>query len=70
MIALRGVTKRFGAQVVLDGLDLDINDGVVTAVMGPNGSGKTTLARLLLGLTMPDDGTITEVDGRRGAMTF
>lgn len=70
MITLRGVTKRFGTQVVLDGLDLDLEDGVVTAVMGPNGSGKTTLARLLLGLTVPDDGTITGVDGRRGAMTF
>ena len=70
MITLRGVTKRFGTQVVLDGLDLDLDDGVVTAVMGPNGSGKTTLARLLLGLSTPDDGTITGVDGRRGAMTF
>jgi NitT/TauT family transport system ATP-binding protein len=70
VIALRGVTKRFGTQVVLDGLDLDLDDGVVTAVMGPNGSGKTTLARLLLGLTTPDDGTITGVDARRGAMTF
>ena len=70
MITLRGVTKRFGTQVVLDGLDLDLADGVVTAVMGPNGSGKTTLARLLLGLTAPDDGTITGVDVRRGAMTF
>jgi NitT/TauT family transport system ATP-binding protein len=70
VITLRGVTKRFGTQVVLDRLDLDLDDGVVTAVMGPNGSGKTTLARLLLGLTTPDDGTITGAEGRRGAMTF
>lgn len=42
MISLRGVTKRFGEQVVLDGVDLDLPDGAVTALMGPNGSGKTT----------------------------
>ena len=70
MIRLRGVTKRFGDQVVLDRLDLDIADGTVTAVTGPNGSGKTTLARLLLRLTVPDEGTIDGLDGRHGAMTF
>jgi len=70
MIALRGVTKRFGEQVVLDGLDLDLADGGVTAVMGPNGSGKTTLARLVLGLTTPDGGAITGLACRRGAVTF
>lgn len=70
MITLRGVTKRFGTQVVLDRFDLDIEEGVVTAVTGPNGSGKTTLARLLLGLSVPDEGTIDGLDGRRGAMTF
>lgn len=70
MITLRGVTKRFGEQVVLDGLDLDLADGGVTAVMGPNGSGKTTLARLVLGLTAPDAGTISGTTGRRGAVTF
>lgn len=70
MITLRGVTKRFGEQVVLDRLDLDLADGAVTAVMGPNGSGKTTLARLVLGLTAPDAGTISGTAGHRGAMTF
>jgi NitT/TauT family transport system ATP-binding protein len=69
MIALRGVTKRYGAQVVLDGFDLDLDDAV-TAVMGPNGSGKTTLGRLLLGLEAPDSGTITGLDGRRRAAVF
>lgn len=69
MIALRGVTKRFGAHVVLDGFDLDLADDV-TAVMGPNGSGKTTLGRLLLGLETPDGGTITGLDGSRRAAVF
>jgi NitT/TauT family transport system ATP-binding protein len=70
MITLHGVTKRFGDQVVLDGLDLDLADGGVTAVMGPNGSGKTTLARLVLGLAAPDAGVVAGTAGRRGAVTF
>ena len=70
MITLRGVTKRFGAQVVLDGLDLDLAEGGVTALMGPNGSGKTTLGRLLLGLAVPDGGVIHGLDGRRRAAVF
>lgn len=67
MIGLRGVTKRYGEQVVLDALDLDLPDGQVTALMGPNGSGKTTIARLLLGLEAPDAGTVDGVPRRRAA---
>lgn len=70
MITLRGVTRRFGDQVVLDWLDLDIAEGSTTALMGPNASGKTTLARLLLGLDAPDAGTITGMDGRHVAAAF
>lgn len=70
MITLRGVTKRFGDQVVLDGLDLDFAEGGVTALMGPNGSGKTTVARLLLGLAVPDGGVISGLVGRRCAAAF
>lgn len=69
MITVRGLTIRFGDQVVLDGLDLDLAPGF-TAVMGPNGSGKTTLARVLLGLIDPDDGTIDGLDGARRAAAF
>ncbi len=68
MIELRAVTKRYGAQVVLDGLDLTLPDGVVTAVMGPNGCGKTTLGRLLLGLEAPDAGELRGVPARRSAV--
>lgn len=67
MIGLRGVTKRYGEQVVLDGFDLELPDGRVTALMGPNGSGKTTIARLLLGLETPDAGTVHDVPRRRAA---
>ena len=66
---LERVTKRYGAQVVLDGLDLELPTGRVTALMGPNGSGKTTIARLLLGLERPDAGRVTGVP-RRLAATF
>ena len=70
MITLRGVRRSFGDQVVLDGLDLDLPDGEVTALMGPNGSGKTTLARLLLGLDAPDGGTISGLTDHRRAAVF
>jgi ABC-type multidrug transport system ATPase subunit len=67
---MRAVTKRYGDQVVLDGLDLDLPDGAATAVMGPNGSGKTTLGRLLLGLEAPDVGDVLGLEGRRRAAVF
>lgn len=70
MISLRGVTKRYGDQVVLDRLDLTLPDGAATAVMGPNGCGKTTLGRLLLGLEAPDAGEVQGVAGRRRAAVF
>jgi len=69
-IALSGVRKAYGDQVVLDGLDLDLPDGAATALMGPNGSGKTTVGRIVLGLTTPDAGTVAGLDGRRVAATF
>ena len=62
MIEVRGIRKRFGALQVLDGVDLMIRPGRVTAVVGPNGAGKTTLIKCVLGLARPDAGTIT-VDG-------
>ena len=62
MIRITGLTKRFGVLHVLRGLDLDIADGRVTAIVGPNGAGKTTLMKTILGLTRSDGGTIL-VDG-------
>ena len=69
-IGLRGVTRRFGEHVVLDGLDLSLTPGGVTALMGPNGSGKTTVARLLLGLDRPDGGAVEGLDGRPRSAVF
>jgi Cu-processing system ATP-binding protein len=62
MISIAGLTKRYGAQEVLRGLDLEIATGRVTAIVGPNGTGTTTLIKAVLGLVRPDAGTIT-VDG-------
>jgi ABC-2 type transport system ATP-binding protein len=49
-IEARGLTRRFGSLVALDGLDLDLPSGRRVALVGPNGSGKSTLGRVLLGL--------------------
>lgn len=70
MITLRGITRRFGDELVLDALDLDLVEGRVTALMGTNGSGKTTLGRLLLGLLSPDAGEIRGLDRLRRAAVF
>jgi branched-chain amino acid transport system ATP-binding protein len=58
IIAARGVTRRFGGLVALDGLDLDVPRGIVQAIIGPNGSGKTTLLNALSGASHADAGSI------------
>jgi ABC-2 type transport system ATP-binding protein len=62
-IALRGVTKRFGAVTAVDGLDLTIEPGEIVAFLGPNGAGKTTTIDMVLGLSRPDAGSV-EVYGQ------
>ena len=62
MITLRNVHKSFGSQKVLDGLDLDIPAGKITAIIGPSGEGKSVLLKHLIGLLQPDSGAV-EVDG-------
>ena len=54
----RDITKTFGDVVALDGVDLDLPGGQVHGLVGPNGAGKTTLLGLLLGLSVPDSGTL------------
>jgi ABC-2 type transport system ATP-binding protein len=51
-----GLTKRYGATLALEGLDLAVNEGEVYGYLGPNGAGKTTTIRLLLGLHRPSAG--------------
>lgn len=59
MISVRGVSKRFGKQVVLDGISLDIEQGQTTAIVGPSGVGKSVLLKLIMGILDPDEGEIT-----------
>jgi polar amino acid transport system ATP-binding protein len=63
MVRFKGVTKRYGQLVVLDGLDLDVGRNEKVAIIGPSGSGKTTVLRMLMTLERIDEGVI-EVDGR------
>lgn len=58
-LTLCGVSKRFGATTVLDGVDLRVEVGSVTVVLGPSGGGKTTLLRIIAGFETPDAGTVT-----------
>lgn len=58
MLALRGVRKSFGAKQVLDGIDLDVPTGESLVVIGGSGTGKSVLLRCILGLEVPDAGSI------------
>ena len=62
MIQFKGIRKRFGAVQVLDGIDLTVLPGRVTAIVGPNSAGKTTLIKTLLDLTRSDEGIVV-IDG-------
>jgi phospholipid/cholesterol/gamma-HCH transport system ATP-binding protein len=62
IVSFRGVRKAFGEKVVLDGLDLDLQRGQTSVILGPSGTGKSVLLKLLVGLMEPDAGTI-RVDG-------
>ncbi len=58
-IEASGLVKRYGPKAALDGIDVAVPTGTVTAVLGPNGAGKTTAVRILTTLTVPDEGTAT-----------
>lgn len=58
LIEIRGLSKKFGSNVVLDDIDLDINEGEVVAIIGPSGTGKSTLLRCLNLLEKPEKGTV------------
>ncbi len=57
-VAATGIHKSFGRRTVLDGVDLEVPAGTITAVLGPSGCGKTTLLRILAGFDLPDAGVV------------
>jgi phospholipid/cholesterol/gamma-HCH transport system ATP-binding protein len=62
-IELKGVQKRFGSKVVLDGVDLSVEPGESLVIIGGSGSGKSVTLKCILGLITPDKGSI-KVDGQ------
>lgn len=58
VVQVRGLVKRYGSKTAVDGLDLDVRAGTVTAVLGPNGAGKTTTVETCEGYRRPDGGTV------------
>ena len=58
MIEIKNISKKFNNNVVLDGIDLDINKGDVVAIIGPSGTGKSTFLRCLNRLEKPENGSI------------
>src|ERR1700733_11617986 len=63
MIAVDGLTKRYGSTAAVSDLSFRLRPGVVTGFLGPNGAGKTTTMRLILGLDYPSAGNVT-IGGR------
>jgi phospholipid/cholesterol/gamma-HCH transport system ATP-binding protein len=66
LIELKGVSKSFGGNIILDNVDLTIYRGEALGVIGPSGTGKSTILRIIAGLTAPDAGEIY-VQGQRRA---
>ncbi|MFO7590846.1 MAG: ABC transporter ATP-binding protein [Acidimicrobiia bacterium] len=62
VVECRGITKRFGAVLAVDAVDLDVRSGELLALLGPSGCGKTTTLRLVAGFERPDAGSIV-LDG-------
>jgi simple sugar transport system ATP-binding protein len=55
---MTGIVRRFGSTLALSGVDFEVAEGEIHALLGENGAGKTTLMRILAGLDRPDDGTV------------
>src|SRR2546429_1520830 len=58
MIEARGLTKRYGDKLAVDGLTFTVRPGMVTGFLGPNGAGKSTTMRMILGLDAPTSGSV------------
>jgi branched-chain amino acid transport system ATP-binding protein len=58
LIALHGLTKRYGALIAVDNVDMQVSSGEIRAIIGPNGAGKTTLFHLITGIVKPTVGHV------------
>jgi len=76
LLALRGVTKRFGAVQALDRVDFEVAAGEVVGLVGDNGAGKSTLVKTIAGIYSPDEGEFffegepVSIDGPNAATTL
>ncbi len=62
-ITVRGLTRRFGDTVAVDGLTLEVEEGEIFGLVGPDGAGKTTTMRLLAGILIPPRATAGSAAG-------
>jgi len=69
-IKLINVTKKFNDKLVLENFSYEIKEGKTTCIMGPSGSGKTTLLRMMMGLVIPDDGSVEGLENLRKSVIF
>jgi ABC-type multidrug transport system ATPase subunit len=67
IVSVRGLVKRYGRRLAVDGVSFEVRPGEILALLGPNGAGKTTVLKCLLGLVRPDAGHILlgGLDARR-----
>jgi len=63
LLAAQGISKTFPGTKALDGVDIELRSGTITALVGHNGSGKSTLVKTLAGIYHPDEGVIVDGDG-------
>jgi ABC-type branched-subunit amino acid transport system ATPase component len=74
MLEVRNVARAFGGVKALNGVNLDVQQGSITGLIGPNGSGKTTLFNVMTGYVAPDAGTVTfngtDITGARPNAVF
>jgi ABC-type branched-subunit amino acid transport system ATPase component len=63
LLSMRGLRKNFGGLAAVDDVDLDLQQGIITALVGPNGAGKTTIFNLVTGNIIPDGGEVM-LEGR------